>query len=166
VLPNINFSGITTGISQNRAKVESSLCQFNNNTTWSRGRHTFKFGVDYRRLGTNDVTSFTSGDDAGVYNFRGIFTGNDFADFLLGLPASTTIAVVNVDVKGVANHYNFYGQDSFKVNNKLTLEYGLRYELHPPFQDTNFNIGNFDRNTARTGEASACVSLSGRAISS
>ncbi|MFN0108263.1 MAG: carboxypeptidase regulatory-like domain-containing protein [Blastocatellia bacterium] len=151
VLPNITFSGITTNLSSNRSKVESSLYQFNNNTTWSRGRHTFKFGVDYRRLGTNDVTSFTSGDDAGVHNFRGIFTGNDFADFLLGLPSSTTIAVVNVDVEGSANHYHFYGQDSFKVNSKLTLEYGLRYELHPPFQDKNFNIGNFDRNVARTG---------------
>lgn len=151
VLPNIVFSGITSNLSNNRNKVESSLYQFNNNTTWSRGRHTFKFGVDYRRLGTNDVTSFTSGDDAGVHNFRGIFTGNDFADFLLGLPASTTVAVVNVDVEGVANHYHFYGQDSFKINPKLTLEYGLRYELHPPFQDKNFNIGNFDRNTPRTG---------------
>lgn len=151
VLPNISFSGITSNLSSNRSKVESSLYQFNNNTTWNWGRHTFKFGVDYRRLGTNDVTSFTSGDDAGVHNFRGIFTGNDFADFLLGLPSSTTIAVVNVDVKGVANHYHFYAQDSFKVNQKLTLEYGLRYELHPPFQDTNFNIGNFDRNVSRTG---------------
>jgi hypothetical protein len=151
VLPNITFSGITTNLSNNRAKVESSLYQFNNNTTWNWGRHTLKFGVDFRRLGTNDITSFTSGDDAGVHNFRGVFTGNDFADFLLGLPASTTVAVVNVDVEGSANHYHFYAQDSFKVSPKLTLEYGLRYELHPPFRDQNFNIGNFDRNVARTG---------------
>lgn len=164
VLPNIIFSGITSNLSSNRSKVESSLYQFNNNTTWSRGRHTLKFGVDYRRLGTNDITSFTGGDDAGVHNFRGTFTTNDFADFLLGLPASTTVAVVNVDVKGVANHYNFYAQDSFKVNNKLTLEYGLRYELHPPFQDTNFNIGNFDRNTPRTGRVIIPTDPQARAI--
>jgi hypothetical protein len=164
VLPGISFSGITTNLGSNRSKVESSLYQFNNNTTWSRGRHTIKFGIDYRRLGTNDITSFTGGDDAGVHAFRGIFTGNDFADFLLGLPASTTVAVVNVDVQGVANHYNFYGQDSFKVNNKLTLEFGLRYELHPPFQDTNFNIGNFDRNTPRTGRVIIPTDPQARAI--
>ncbi len=126
VLPNIAFSGITSNLGNNRSKVESSLYQVNNNTTWSWGRHTFKFGVDYRRLGTNDITSFTGGDDAGVHNFRGIFTGNDFADFLLGLPASTTVAVVNVDVEGVANHYHFYAQDSFKISPKP----GKRRRIH------------------------------------
>src|SRR5262249_39798441 len=49
ILPNINFSGGITSILQNRNKVESSLYQFNNNTTWNWGRHTFKFGFDYRR---------------------------------------------------------------------------------------------------------------------
>jgi Carboxypeptidase regulatory-like domain len=151
ILPTLSFNGVITDLSQNRQLEESKNYQFNNNVTWNWGRHTFKFGVDYRRLGTTDITTFTSGDDYGVYNFRGAFTGNNFADFLLGLPDAVTIAVTNVDVDGFANHYHFFAQDNFKISPKLTLEYGLRYELHAPFKDRNFNIGNFDRDTARTG---------------
>ncbi len=151
-VPNIAFGGITSNFVHGRPSlVRSQNFQFNNNTTWSSGRHTVKFGLDMRRLRSTDITSFTSGDDYGDYDFEGRFTGNDFADFLLGIPDSATIAKTGPDSDGRAWHYHFYAQDSFKVSPRLTLEFGLRYEYHPPFKDEAFNITNFDRSVPVTG---------------
>jgi hypothetical protein len=67
------------------------------------------------------------------------------ADFLLGVPNSTTLANTGKDVDGVTLHYGFYLQDDFKVNSKLTLNYGVRYEIHPMFYDNALTTTQFDR---------------------
>lgn len=152
LLPQIAFSGPTSNFQHGKSgNVRSQNLQFNNNTTWTKGRHTIKFGADFRRLRTTDTLSFTTGDDFGTHRFEGRFTGNDFADFLLGLPDSTTIAKTGPDLDGRVWHYKLYVQDSFKVNPKLTLEYGLRWDYNPPFKDETFNITNFDRTVPITG---------------
>ena len=61
------------------------------------------------------------------------------------------MAKTGFDTNGLSWHYSFYGQDSFKLSPKLTLEYGLRWEYHPPFKDAAYNITNFDRSVPRTG---------------
>lgn len=152
LLPQVAFSGATSNFQHGKSSfVRSESYQVNNNLTWSRGRHTMKFGADFRRLRTTDVLSFTTGDDYGAYSFQGRFSGNDFADFLLGIPESTTIALTGPDLDGRVWHYKFYAQDSFKLSPKLTLEFGLRYEYNAPFKDETFNITNFDRDVPVTG---------------
>jgi outer membrane receptor protein involved in Fe transport len=73
------------------------------------------------------------------------------ADFLLGIPYVSTYASVKQDNDGLVWHYGVFAQDSFKVNAKLTLEYGLRWEYHPPFLDLGSDITNFDRAVPLTG---------------
>jgi hypothetical protein len=100
---------------------------------WSHvvGRHTLKFGGDFRYLQFNvrdDVT--TNGD----FTFYGDETGNDFSDFLLGAPdfyfeGSKSLADSRTHYGGI------YGQDSFKVRPNLTLNYGLRWEVSQPWYD-------------------------------
>ena len=68
----------------------------------------------------------------------------DFADFLSGLPYNTFYDVVSQDNDGKSAHYDFYGQDQWKVSDKLSLTYGLRYELHPGYYDVHGDTGNFD----------------------
>jgi len=149
--PNIGISGITTtGISRGFTTTDRTY-QFLDNVTWTRGRHSIKFGADLRRLSTTDLLSFTTGDDFGDYTFDGTVTnaviGHPFAAFLLGIPDRSQFANTGPDIDGTVWHQGFYIQDDWKVTPRLTLSFGLRYELHPPFTERTFNITNFDRPT-------------------
>ncbi len=146
-VPDFGFSGpfVGTGNARGFTQLSRSI-QFTDNLSWSKGRHTFKFGADIRHLRTTDNISFFSGDDLGEYRFSGTFTNNDFADFLLGYPNRTRLANTSPDIDGSTNHQGYYAQDDFKVNPRLTLNYGVRYEFHPPFVDSTLQLANFDRN--------------------
>jgi len=150
-LPNFSIDRMT-GFSKGRpGRGASWNTQFIDNVTWTKGRHTIKAGIDMRRLRAESNLGFTTGDNYGDYFFRGTFSGAPFADFLLGTPADTSIAVVKFDNDGRAVHYKMYVQDSFRASSRLTLDLGVRYELHPGYHDAGFNIANFDRTVARTG---------------
>jgi hypothetical protein len=152
-IPSISFgpSPITAFSKGRPGTVLSELFQFNNNTTLHRNRHALKFGIDVRRVRTTDVISFTAGNDYGDFLFTGQFAGDPFADFLLGLPAISGFAKIGPDLDGRSVHWHGFVQDSFRLNSRLTLELGLRYEYHPPFTDAGDNIGNFDRSRPVTG---------------
>ncbi|MFN7919723.1 MAG: TonB-dependent receptor [Bryobacteraceae bacterium] len=144
-VPDIQINGIQ-GTGQGREGVtRSRTWQFADNVTWLRGRHTWKFGADIRRLNTTDITSFFTGDDMGTYAFNGQFTGQSFGDFLLGVPQQTTLANTGPDVDGITNHIGFFAQDDFRVNSKLTMNFGVRYEVHPMFYDRALTTSQFDR---------------------
>ena len=82
----------------------SSNTQFIDNLTWVRGRHTLKFGLDVRRLVGQSDLGFIDGNNYGNFSISGAFTGYGFADFLLGVPAASAIAVVSRDNDGRAVH--------------------------------------------------------------
>ncbi len=154
--PNIGFGGLftTTGISRGFTTTDRTY-QFLDNVTWTKSRHTVKFGVDMRRLSTTDLLSFTTGDDFGDFTFNGTVTGvngngvigHPFAAFLLGIPDVTQYANTGPDINGSVWHQGFFIQDDWKITPRLTLNLGLRYELHPPFTEKTYNITNFDRPT-------------------
>jgi Carboxypeptidase regulatory-like domain/TonB dependent receptor-like, beta-barrel len=151
-LPSFNFGQGTTGFGKGKPGFSfSHSYQWNNNTTWVKGRHTMKFGGDMRRLRAQTALSFTGSDNYGNFDFDGRFSGKDVADFLLGVPYHSSYASVKQDNDGIAWHYALYAQDSVKVSSKLTLEFGLRWEYHPPFLDQGSDITNFDRSVPRTG---------------
>jgi len=120
--------------------------------TWTKAKHTFKLGGDWRYLGAY-FTEVFSDFQLGVYNFQGASTGVQqllgtgagvpLASLLLGYPDSTTIAsVLNPSTDAYATHYAFFGQDDWKVSSKLTINYGLRWEYHPAFQDKKHDLFN------------------------
>jgi hypothetical protein len=74
---------------------------------------------------------------------QGIFSGSSFGDLLLGVPNTTYFAVTGPRDDGTAHQYGFYGQDQWEVNNRLTINAGLRYEYLPGFQDQIGNMANF-----------------------
>jgi hypothetical protein len=144
-VPDIGINGFQ-GTGEGRESVTRSRnLQFSDNLTWIKGRHTFKFGTDIRRLRTTDITSFTTGDDMGTYRFNGQYSGYGMSDYLLGLPNQTQLANTGRDVDGVTLHYGFYAQDDFKINSRLTLNFGVRYEIHPMFFDNALTTSQFDR---------------------
>jgi hypothetical protein len=125
--------------------------QFIDNMTWSRGRHTLKWGLDIRKLRGESNISFITGDSYGEFLFSGNFSGHPWGDFLLGAPVQSAFADLQIDNDGRATHYKAYVQDSFRVTPKLTLDYGVRWEFHPGYYDAGLNIANFDRSIPRTG---------------
>ena len=151
-LTGVAFSGATSNFGRGKAGFTfSKNFQFNDNFTWTKGRHTLKFGFDMRRLRAESDLNFFGEDDYGRFEFNGSFSGNDFSDFLIGVPFVSRLAKTGKDTDGLSWHWSLYAQDSLKVNRKLTLEFGMRWEYHPPFEDAAFNITNFDRSVARTG---------------
>ena len=144
-MPAISISGLTGASHGRESTTLTNTWQFADNFTWVKNRHSMKFGTDIRRLRTTDITSFTSGDDLGNYSFDGFFTGNAFADFLVGLPHNTNLSNTGKDVDGLTHHYGFFAQDDFRVNQRLTLNFGIRYELHPMFFDRALTTSQFDR---------------------
>jgi hypothetical protein len=145
-IPDVGITGyLGTGASRGFVQLSRTL-QFTDNVSWTRGRHTFKFGADFRKLSYRDNISFFAGDDLGEYRFNGMFSGNAMADFLLGYPNRTRLANTGPDVRPHATHQGYFAQDDFKISAKLTINYGVRYEYHPPFTDPTLQIANFDRN--------------------
>jgi hypothetical protein len=121
--------------------------QFDDNLNWIHGRHALKFGTDIRWNGYSDFVQFTGADNFGNFDFDGAFTGFDFADFLLGLPSQSNITNAGPNFSAKERAYAFYAQDEFTVSPKLTINFGLRYEVHPPFFDPGLNMANFDTAT-------------------
>jgi len=121
--------------------------QFDEQLTWITGRHTFKFGANLRFLRYNDLGYATQN---GYYDFIGIYTGNPFADFLLGLPQDAF-----ADQKGgksfelptTNGEFSFYAQDSIRLTRSLTLNAGLRWEIvqYPKEDNNEFASWNFQR---------------------
>jgi len=125
--------------------TKSQTIQFADSLTWIRGRHTMKFGVDVRRVAYVDLESFGGADDFGAFTFdQGIFTGNAFANLLLGLPTKTYVAQSGPDVHAHAIQTGLYGQDEFRLNDRLTLTFGMRWQALPPFVSDLANLTAFD----------------------
>jgi len=125
--------------------TKSQTIQFADNLTWIKGRHTMKFGVDVRRVAYVDLESFGGADDFGAFTFdQGVFTGNAFANVLLGLPTKTYVAQSGPDVHAHTIQTGVYGQDEFRLNNRLTLSFGMRWQALPPFVSPLTNLTAFD----------------------
>lgn len=149
--PTFNFSAGTnfTPIGRDKTGItQSKTTQFTDNLSYNRGKHTLKAGLDVRRVRYFDLESFApvfNSDDFGDFTFTGMFTGNAFGDFLEGAPTTAYFAVSSPDVGGTAWQYGVYGQDEYQINSRLTLNYGLRWQILPGFTEDGGNLANFDQ---------------------
>jgi Carboxypeptidase regulatory-like domain/TonB dependent receptor len=149
--PTFNFSAGTgfESIGRDKAGItQSKTTQFSDNLTYTLGKHTLKGGIDIRRVRYFDLESFApefASDDFGSFLFQSTFTGNAFGDFLEGAPTTLNFAVSSPDVGGTATQYSLFAQDEYQVTSRITLSYGLRWQILPGFQEDGGNLANFDQ---------------------
>ena len=115
--------------------------QIRDDISWTKGAHQFKMGGSwalYKKV--QDLF----GNTQGTFNFNGSYTGNDFADFLLGL-RSTLTPSSRSRISGYWNNVSWaaYIQDNWRVTNRLTLNLGLRWDGVPHTYEANNRMGNF-----------------------
>jgi hypothetical protein len=152
-LTHLGFDDITSIGSRLNSTEHSRVFQYVDNITYQRGKHTFRIGVDVRHLVALTPLDFSSSDNYGNLYFSAVqtFTGQEFADFLIGTPYESQTDNVNSDNNGASDAYAVYVQDNLKATANLNLSFGIRYELHPAFADQGGNIGNFDPSAPESG---------------
>ncbi|HEX7362011.1 MAG TPA: TonB-dependent receptor [Bryobacteraceae bacterium] len=154
-LPGFLITGFQT-IGDNNTFPEDSFTttyQYDDNLTLVRGSHTFKFGGVYLR---NAFNGFSAYPIRGTYNFNGQFTrqigastsATALSDFALGVPSAVTRAHL-VGTFGMRFwQIGAYAQDTWRVNNRLTLTYGARYDLFAPPYDVHNHWSNLNLQTS------------------
>lgn len=145
-MPVFNFNNFEAiGASDIFQDPHQRTAQLVNNLTWIKGNHTTKMGVEFRwNRGTNFPGGTTfPGLQYGVYSFTGTFSRFDYADFLLGLPQTGTRSSVAPAINALNTDFAWYLQDDWKVNRKLTLNLGVRYDFNPPYHERDGYMFNF-----------------------
>lgn len=164
-LPNINIEGLATSLGTDApipALRYEQNWQFVDNFTILTGKHTIKFGADYRRF-RGDFFQISLESPRGRFDFDRNFTsdagrtgtGLGLASFLLGYPSLERRGVIYDFPSNISSQFFAFIQDDIKVTQRLVVNIGLRYELYPATVDRYDNQSNFDM---RTGQ----VLLAGR----
>jgi hypothetical protein len=156
-IPNIDLSGaINTQfeVSSWPWHNKADDYQIRDDISWTKGAHQLKFGGSwalYKKV--QDLFGQTQGG----YNFNGTFTGNGYADFLLG--DANTYQELAVQDHGLWNNVSWaaYVQDNWRVNHRLTLNLGLRWDGVPHTYEANNRMGNFYPNLYNAANAAVLL---------
>ena len=116
--------------------------------TWTRGKHAYKFGGEYR-FGANDEVRDRGSSGNLTFsplitsNLGAAGTGNAFASFLLGEVNAASVQASDL-IQTRASYAALYMQDDWRLTNRLTLNYGLRWEAEFPRYEINNRMNSFD----------------------
>jgi len=142
-IPSINLSGST---GSNYTSVwepwvnKADDYQIRDDISWTRGKHQFKIGGSwalYKKI--QDVFTTTQGN----FTFNGSFTGNDFADYLLGYAQGYSEDAIKDNGYWNNVSYAAYFQDNWRATNRLTLNLGLRWDGVPHTYEARSRMSNF-----------------------
>ncbi len=125
---------------------------FSYNSFWNRGRHNLSFGGDVRR---QQVNVLSQQDARGTFTFTGAAAGYDLADFLLGVPDTSSIAFGNADKYYRQTFYDGFIRDDWRVNGSISLDLGLRWEYESPISEQQKRLVNLNVATGFTSATPA-----------
>ena len=165
-IPNANHGGNSSGLTKININnyqalgdslwvpetIAENVYQLADTLSWTRGKHSLKFGVDFRRQQRN---FFQQTAPSGLLNFSGSYSGYALADTLLAIPQST----LQDHLAGIVDPTRYWDlsefvQDNIRVTPNLTLNVGLRYEVSSPANGPtvgNFNLETLTVNTSSHG---------------
>ena len=143
-IPSVSFANGLTGFGD---PVDAPFLDHNNTFQWldnmsiTRGRNSFRFGGEIRRMRVNEQGNIYNRSNQ-VYSGTSTFnpasrlnTGFSFADLLTGNIGTFNWAGALASVQFRSTPWSLYFEDVWKVTSKLTINYGLRYENYPPYHD-------------------------------
>jgi hypothetical protein len=162
--PNLSFTNFGSLTDGSASVTRNQTVAFSENVTWVFHRkHNFTFGFNFRKMQQNSLTYQNA---RGQFSFSGLLTsaldasgqprsgtGFDFADFLLGLPQSSSLRY------GADNNYfrgwstAGYVQDDLRLSRRFSINFGLRYEYFSPYTELRGHLSNLDLNASRTAVA-------------
>lgn len=114
--------------------------QYGNTSTWVKDKHLLRFGGEVLR--TQFFQPYFN-NNRGTFNFRGKWTNQNYADFLLGLLDSDSRQVGTTPNYLFSTNYSVFAQDDWKVTPRLTLNVGTRYEISKPPLEKYGRMTNF-----------------------
>jgi hypothetical protein len=150
--PTLNFSSgiaaLSDGLSSfNRARTDG----FSGSTAIYRGHHNVTIGADFRKQQFND---FFQQNPRGIFTFTGAATqgtvsgvttgGSDLADFLIGVPDTSSLAFGNADKYLREPVYDLYATDDWRILSTLTINAGMRWEYGAPITELHGRLVNLD----------------------
>jgi hypothetical protein len=139
-LTNISISG-TVGLgdgSGSLAKVNNDY-EYSQALSWIHGSHEFKFGAD---IMSRRFSFFSPSYPVGQMVFSGVYSGYGLSDFLFGHPISSDIDITKFfSLHRFLN--GFYAQDTWRISQKLTLNYGIRDDMVTPWVERRNQLAGF-----------------------
>jgi hypothetical protein len=152
--PFISIGNISIGNTyQGPQARRDNTWQYGDSVTWIKGRHTIKFGGEYRAYEQNQIFDFINN---GYLAFSGFATQNNLVPVLTGLANDPLVNdFANGYVSGFYDQSNSnrqgyrdkffsaYAQDDFKVTRNLSINFGLRYDYGNPLQELLNRVSTF-----------------------
>ncbi len=140
-----NYAGLTQS---NAALNRNQTSSVGNSLLWIHGSHNITVGADYRRQQMNRISDTNA---RGTYTFTGGITassagtgGWDLADFLLSRPYASSIRYGNGDLYFRSSAFGANISDDWRVNARLTLNFGVRYDYTTPISELYNRMVNLD----------------------
>ncbi len=153
--PSLTFSSGFAGLTdQNPALNHNTTHQIGENLIWTRTAHNVTFGANYRRL---DYNQLSQQNPRGSFHFTSQYTGFDFADFLVGLPTSTSVAYGNADKYFRASWIDLFVNDDWRINSRISINAGLRWDFQAPVTELYNRLVNLNTGTYFTMAAPVCA---------
>src|SRR5207302_1091568 len=148
-LPDFSFGGIRpfegVGSWPNSIRDAQNTYELIDNLSRYTGRHAFKMGIDVRRYQDNNENK--PPELRGSYSFDDQLSGLAYANFLLGFPTTAKRTTPRPNAYVRSWHSALYFQDDLKINQRVTFNYGLRYEYQTPWVEKFNRLFGFDPTT-------------------
>ncbi len=140
--PSLTFASGIAGLSDAQASFDRNQTSgVSGSTLWTHRTHNIRFGTDFRRQEFNHLSQQ---NPRGAFTFTGGATGLDFADFLLGIPDTSSIAFGNADKYFRESVYDAFVNDDWRIGPGLTLNAGVRWEYGAPITELYGRLVNLD----------------------
>lgn len=152
--PNLNFTNFGDLSDASAVLRRNQQASLSPSLLLVRGRHNLTLGGEFRRV---QINTRTDQNARGSFTFTGLATsaldqagqpvpgtGLDFADFLLGLPQSSSIRFGASNTYFRASHFSAFFMEDWRLSSNFTLNLGLRYEFFQPFYEKFDRIANLD----------------------
>lgn len=141
--PELIFSSGIASLSDSQSSFDrKETNSVSSSLQWNRGHHNVTLGGDFRRQQFNYLSQQ---DPRGSFTFTGVATGqSDFADFLKGIPDTSSIAFGNADKYLRQSVYDAYLTDDWRLRPDLTINVGIRWEYGAPITELQGRLVNLD----------------------